>query len=127
MHEGGFMDGPDGDEDDDEGSPTILFLGARGSGKTSIVQVVFHKLSPHETMFLEQSAAADAQLIDHNALHSYEVWDLPGDARLDAPVPFDHDEEMEVHPGALLARAGAVVLVVDAQQAASQEWTQYCR
>lgn len=47
------MAAPDGDEEDDDGTPTILFLGARGSGKSSIVQVVFHKLSPHETMFLE--------------------------------------------------------------------------
>lgn len=35
--------------------PRILLMGPRRSGKTSIERVVFHKMSPHETLFLEST------------------------------------------------------------------------
>ncbi|KAF1791120.1 P-loop containing nucleoside triphosphate hydrolase [Phytophthora cactorum] len=36
-----------------ENKPRILLMGLRRSGKSSIQRVVFHKMSPHETLFLE--------------------------------------------------------------------------
>ena len=36
--------------------PRILLMGLRLSGKTSIQQVVFGKVSPHETLFLERTS-----------------------------------------------------------------------
>lgn len=37
----------------DPSKPRVLLMGARRSGKSSIQKVVFHKMSPHETLFLE--------------------------------------------------------------------------
>lgn len=36
-------------------SPKILLFGLRRSGKSSIQKVVFHKMSPNETLFLEST------------------------------------------------------------------------
>ncbi len=35
--------------------PKILLMGLRRSGKSSIQKVVFHKMSPNETLFLEST------------------------------------------------------------------------
>lgn len=35
--------------------PKILLFGLRRSGKSSIQKVVFHKMSPNETLFLEST------------------------------------------------------------------------
>ena len=35
--------------------PKILLMGPRRSGKSSIQKVVFHKMSPNETLFLEST------------------------------------------------------------------------
>lgn len=42
--------------------PIILMVGPRGAGKTSLERVVFHKLSPHETMFLHVRALGEVLL-----------------------------------------------------------------
>ena len=39
----------------DVNSPHILLMGPRRSGKSSIQRVVFYKMSPHETLFLEST------------------------------------------------------------------------
>lgn len=36
-------------------APRILLMGMRRSGKSSIQKVVFHKMSPNETLFLEST------------------------------------------------------------------------
>ena len=38
-----------------EVKPRILLMGLRRSGKSSIQKVVFHKMSPNETLFLEST------------------------------------------------------------------------
>lgn len=49
------------DEDSDSESslsnrPTIVIMGLKRSGKTSIRKVVFQKMSPNETLFVESTA-----------------------------------------------------------------------
>jgi Holliday junction resolvasome RuvABC ATP-dependent DNA helicase subunit len=39
----------------DVNSPHILLMGPPRSGKSSIQRVVFYKMSPHETLFLEST------------------------------------------------------------------------
>ncbi|CRK47772.1 hypothetical protein BN1723_007752 [Verticillium longisporum] len=39
-----------------KGKPRLLLMGQRRSGKSSISSVVFHKLPPNETLFLESTA-----------------------------------------------------------------------
>jgi hypothetical protein len=67
--------------------PRILLMGPRRSGKTSIKQVVFNKMSPHETLFrLEGTVGLDKCVIgkdndekSSSNLVAFEVWDFPGD------------------------------------------------
>ena len=49
-----------------EGETRILFAGPRRSGKSSIERVVFHKMSPHETLFLESTLNVDIHYIANN-------------------------------------------------------------
>lgn len=85
--------------------PRVLLMGPRRSGKTSVQRVVFHKMSPHETLFrLEATRSLERFVVDHTPLCRFTVWDFPGDAPADAR---EHD--------AAFARAAALVFVVDAQ------------
>jgi Ras-related GTP-binding protein C/D len=59
--------------------PRILLMGPRRSGKTSIERVVFHKMSPHETLFLESTHGLDIKFIPNNPFVQFQIWDFPGD------------------------------------------------
>eukprot|EP00753_Platysulcus_tardus_P005921 PLAT13762.1.p2 GENE.PLAT13762.1~~PLAT13762.1.p2 ORF type:complete len:371 (+),score=183.05 PLAT13762.1:39-1115(+) len=90
----------------------ILLMGPRRSGKTSVQRVVFQKMSPHETLFLDSTGGLDVQLVANNNFVQFQIWDFPGD--------FSFDEEL-VYRGQLLteeqifAECGAIVYVLDAQ------------
>ena len=45
------------------GESRIILTGPRRSGKSSIERVVFHKMSPHETLFLESTHNVDVHLV----------------------------------------------------------------
>ena len=49
------------------------------SGKSSIQRVVFHKMSPHETLFLEGTNSLDIKYIANNSFVQFQIWDFPGD------------------------------------------------
>ncbi|KAG7350360.1 Gtr1/RagA domain containing G protein [Nitzschia inconspicua] len=84
--------------------PRILLMGPRRGGKTSIQKVVFHKMSPHETLFrLEATQNLDRAVVDHTALCRFTVWDFPGDY-------FGEGEDENVFQGAT-----SLIFVVDAQ------------
>ena len=53
---------------------------ANRSGKSSIQRVVFHKMSPHETLFLECTNQLDIKYIANNSFVQFQIWDFPGDA-----------------------------------------------
>lgn len=60
--------------------PRILLMGPRRAGKTSIQRVVFHKMSPHETLFrLEATQNLERSVVDHTQLCRFTIWDFPGD------------------------------------------------
>mmetsp|Transcript_22853 Transcript_22853/g.65931 ORF Transcript_22853/g.65931 Transcript_22853/m.65931 type:complete len:628 (+) Transcript_22853:86-1969(+) len=60
--------------------PRILLMGPRRGGKTSIQRVVFHKMSPHETLFrLEATQSPERFVVDHTPLCRFTIWDFPGD------------------------------------------------
>lgn len=60
--------------------PRILLMGPRRAGKTSIQRVVFHKMSPHETLFrLEATQNLERSVVDHTPLCRFTIWDFPGD------------------------------------------------
>ena len=90
----------------DEARPRILLTGPRRAGKSSIAKVVFHKMSPNETLFLESTSAIVRDDIASSAFVQFQIWDFPGDMEFDEPS-LDAD--------AIFKRAGALIFVIDAQ------------
>ncbi|RQM20046.1 hypothetical protein B5M09_010916 [Aphanomyces astaci] len=90
---------------------SLLVLSSR-SGKSSIQRVVFHKMSPHETLFLEGTNSLDIKYIANNSFVQFQIWDFPGD--------FDFKDDL-VYGGQLVneemifGNCGAIVFVIDAQ------------
>lgn len=82
----------------------MLLMGQRRSGKSSISSVVFHKMPPTETLFLESTTR-----IQKDPIHSFmdfQVWDFPGQLNfLDPTFDFDH----------IFGELGALIWVIDAQ------------
>ena len=62
-----------------EDKPRVLLMGPRRSGKSSIQRVVFNKMSPHETLFLESTNHLDIKYIANNSFVQFQIWDFPGD------------------------------------------------
>ncbi|KAF2816546.1 ras-related GTP-binding protein-like protein C [Mytilinidion resinicola] len=98
-HTGRFPNNKAGD-----GKPRLLLMGQRRSGKSSISSVVFHKLPPSETLYLETTTR-----IKKESMHSFmdfQVWDFPGHLDYFDPA-FDVDN--------IFDEIGALIWVIDAQ------------
>mmetsp|Transcript_26075 Transcript_26075/g.52013 ORF Transcript_26075/g.52013 Transcript_26075/m.52013 type:complete len:348 (-) Transcript_26075:28-1071(-) len=93
--------------------PRILLMGARRSGKSSMQRVVFHKLSPHETLFLESTTHLDVKYIAHNSLVQFQIWDFAGDYQIGTDDLIIGGQT--VADDQVFASCGAVVFVIDAQ------------
>ena len=98
--------------------PRILLMGPRRSGKTSIARVVFQKMSPHETLFLESTSGLSIKFIANNPYVQFEVWDFPGDADLVEGVLF---EDQVLSPDLVFGNCAALAYVIDAQDDPSTE------
>mmetsp|Transcript_3907 Transcript_3907/g.6286 ORF Transcript_3907/g.6286 Transcript_3907/m.6286 type:complete len:383 (-) Transcript_3907:34-1182(-) len=88
------------------GGGRILLMGLKRSGKTSIYQVVFHKMSPHETLFLESTVKTTHHDVRNNAVVHFKVSDFPGSMQ---------PEEQPSTDKSVFANAEAVLFVIDAQ------------
>lgn len=86
------------------GKTRILLMGLRRSGKTSIQKVVFQKMSPNETLFLEGTNKMTKEDIANSSFLQYQLWDCPGQMDFQ-----DFDAEL------IFARCGALIFVIDAQ------------
>lgn len=84
--------------------PRLLLMGLRRSGKSSIQKVVFHKMAPNETLFLESTSKVTKDSIA--SFIDFQVWDFPGQVDFFDPT-FDSD--------AIFGEVGALVYIVDAQ------------
>eukprot|EP00126_Sphaerothecum_destruens_P000839 Sdes_comp11226_c0_seq1m2730 len=94
-----------GSDSSDE-KPRILLMGLRRSGKSSIQKVVFHKMSPNETLFLESTNKLVKNDISNSSFVQFQIWDFPGQIDFFDPA-FDSD--------LIFAGCGALVFVIDAQ------------
>ncbi|KAK1818942.1 GTP-binding protein gtr2 [Friedmanniomyces endolithicus] len=87
-----------------KGNPRLLFMGLRKSGKTSVQKVVFQKMSPADTLFLEPTTR-----IETDSLQSFvtiETAEMP--TQISATLPtWDHH--------AIFSNVGAVIWVLDIQ------------
>ena len=76
------------------------------SGKSSIYKVVFQKMSPTETLFLESTSKLFKDDVTNSSFIQFSVWDFPG--QLDIFDPTFNAE-------AIFGGCGALVFVIDAQ------------
>ena len=86
--------------------PRVLIMGLQRSGKSSIQKVVFHKMAPNETLFLESTNKIIKDDIQTSSFVFFTIYNLPGQLDL-FDLHFDIDE--------LLRGCDALVFVIDAQ------------
>ena len=60
-------------------SPIILIAGQEKCGKSSIVDVVFKRMSVYKTFFLDTTSSLKKYTSDKNPFLEYNVWELPSD------------------------------------------------
>lgn len=89
-----------------DNKPRILLMGLRRSGKSSIQKVVFHKMSPNETLFLESTSKLIKNEISNSSFVQFQIWDFPGQIDILDPT-FDVD--------LIFGGCGALVYIIDAQ------------
>ncbi|XP_054652435.1 ras-related GTP-binding protein D isoform X1 [Dunckerocampus dactyliophorus] len=97
----GFSGSPPG-----EVKPRILLMGLRRSGKSSIQKVVFHKMSPNETLFLESTNKICREDVSSSSFVSFQIWDFPGQIDFFDPT-FDYEM--------IFRGTGALIFVIDSQ------------
>lgn len=97
----GFSDSLNGDV-----KPRILLMGLRRSGKSSIQKVVFHKMSPNETLFLESTNKICREDVSSSSFVSFQIWDFPGQIDFFDPT-FDYEM--------IFRGTGALIFVIDSQ------------
>ncbi|XP_028994335.1 ras-related GTP-binding protein D isoform X2 [Betta splendens] len=97
----GFTDSLSG-----EVKPRILLMGLRRSGKSSIQKVVFHKMSPNETLFLESTNKICREEVSSSSFVSFQIWDFPGQIDFFDPT-FDYEM--------IFRGTGALIFVIDSQ------------
>ena len=101
-------------------------MGTRRSGKTSIQKVVFHKLLPHETLFLDSTNKIIAKNINTSSLISLQLLDCPGNFHFTAGPSIGGGERNEektnpknmnnnVSSSIFFTRKSVLVYVIDAQ------------
>lgn len=76
------------------------------SGKSSIQKVVFHKMSPNETLFLESTNKVVKEDISNSSFVQFHIWDFPGQIDFFDPT-FDSEN--------IFGGCGALIFVIDAQ------------
>ncbi|KAI0983238.1 hypothetical protein GJ496_010178 [Pomphorhynchus laevis] len=90
----------------ESGKPQILLMGLRGSGKSSIIKVVFHQMAPHETLFLENTKFVIKDDISWSSFIHFQVQDFPGQMDIFEQV-FDSEKAFN--------SCGALIFVIDSQ------------
>merc|ERR1719270_3009213 len=89
-----------------QSKPKILLMGPRRSGKSSIQKVVFHKMSPNETLFLEATNKIQKDDVSNRSFVQFSIWDFPGQVDF-FDATFDTDM--------IFSGCGALIFVIDAQ------------
>ncbi|CAX39825.1 GTP-binding protein, putative [Candida dubliniensis CD36] len=87
-----------------DNNATILLMGLRRSGKSSICKVVFHNMQPYDTLYLESTSKPTTE--QFSSLIDLSVMELPGQLNYFEP---NYDSER------LFSSVGALVYVIDSQ------------
>ncbi|KAI8334065.1 Gtr1/RagA G protein conserved region-domain-containing protein [Blakeslea trispora] len=86
--------------------PRILLMGLQRSGKSSIQRVVFGKMPPNDTLYLESTTKIQKEDITRSFI-DFQIWDFPGQ--------IDFFDEMAYDPQEIFSTVGALIFVIDAQ------------
>ncbi|MBV98100.1 Ras-related GTP-binding protein C, partial [Eschrichtius robustus] len=92
-----------------EGDFTVTFVGFGGCSSTyfsTCGPVVFHKMSPNETLFLESTNKIYKDDISNSSFVNFQIWDFPGQMDFFDPT-FDYEM--------IFRGTGALIYVIDAQ------------
>ncbi|VDM99652.1 unnamed protein product [Thelazia callipaeda] len=95
----------DNDQISESQKPTIVLMGLKRSGKTSIRKVVFNKMSPNETLFVESTPRVTTETVKGSFIN-FEAIEFPGQMS-----PFNDT----MNPHDTFVRCGALLFVIDAQ------------
>lgn len=95
------------------GERRIIFTGPRRSGKSSIEKVIFHKMSPHETLFLDSTHAVDIHLIANNDFVRFQTWDFGGDLNLQGGIDYNG---RNISTESILKGCSTLIYVIDAHE-----------
>lgn len=90
---------------DMDSNATVLLMGLRRSGKSSICKVVFHNTQPLDTLYLESTTKPTTE--NFKSLIDLAVIELPGQLNLFEPALYDYEK--------LFSSIGALVYVIDSQ------------
>ncbi|KAI9219326.1 Gtr1/RagA G protein conserved region-domain-containing protein [Blastocladiella britannica] len=93
--------------------PRVLLMGLRRSGKTSIQKVVFHKMAPNETIFLESTTTVGVERV--HSFIQFMIADFPGQIEFTDPSTFDLEAIFGEGASGEASAAGAIIFVIDAQ------------
>ena len=125
-----------GDNNEQETSitrPRILLTGLRRSGKTSIQRVIFTKMQPSQTQFLESTPHLTMNQFSCGSFINFQVQELPGQLHVfplsqsssvtggnsGQASPYDDNTTHMIGGGydmeRLLKQCNAVVYIIDAQ------------
>ncbi|AWU78308.1 hypothetical protein CAS74_002876 [Pichia kudriavzevii] len=88
-----------------DSNATVLLMGLRRSGKSSICKVVFHNTQPLDTLYLESTTKPTTE--NFKSLIDLAVIELPGQLNLFEPALYDYEK--------IFASIGALVYVIDSQ------------
>lgn len=114
--------------------PRILLTGLRRSGKTSIQRVIFTKMQPSQTQFLESTPQLITNQFSCGSFINFQVQELPGQLHVFPSMTStngqhndDDDSTQMIGNGynmeRLLKRCHAIVYIIDAQDAYSESIT----
>ncbi|GMM36728.1 Gtr2 protein [Saccharomycopsis crataegensis] len=83
---------------------TVILMGRRRSGKSSILEAVFHKMKPWESVYIESTAKPE--VLNVASLININLMELPG--QIDYVDPEYDNSQM-------FRQTGAIIYVIDAQ------------
>ncbi|CAN6674561.1 GTP-binding protein Gtr2p [Trichomonascus vanleenenianus] len=84
--------------------PTILLMGLRRGGKSSICKVVFHSMQPLETLYIESTSKPTYERF--SSLINFAVQELPGQLNMFEP---SYDSSR------IFSQVGSLIYVIDSQ------------
>ncbi len=85
----------------------IFLLFSKRSGKSSIKNVVFHKMQPNETLFIETTTKTNVEDVSCCSFITFQVYDCAGQVDIFNDPTLDHQT--------LLKGCGSLIFVIDAQ------------